>query len=266
MLSDSLSTEIVDLSGNVYQDFNGLSSTVNSDYIHISGDSGIGILSLTSDLSAAGNLTLGSDVTTEKLQVKSNGKIDFTIHNDGSARQKFEISLQEKSGTLALTADVEALSNSISATAHKEVEDLSTSLSTSVNSQFVHLSGDEGVGPLGLSSTLSVASNLTLGNKDSSYKFNIDSNTGKLKYTVGNNDLTSTTYDIDLQSKDGTIALTSDVQDLSTTIDEQFILSSEAVDLIQGTLLDRISVLSNDISSNTKEILSNDADINYLSA
>lgn len=266
LLSAALSNEITALSGEVYEDLSGLSSTVNNEYVHISGDSGIGALSLTSDLSVTGNLTLGSDSTFTKVEIKNNGTIDYTTDNTGASPQTFEIALQTKGGTIALTSDIEALSNSISATAHKEVEDLSASLSSSVNSQFVHLSGDEGIGALGLTSTLSVAKDVTLGDNNSSFKFNVNSETGKLKYTVGNNDLTSTTFEIGLQSKDGTVALTSDIDDLSTTIDEHFLLSSEAVEIIQGTLIDRINALSDDIIDNKNRILSNDDDINYLSA
>ena len=97
-LSNSLSLEIGNLSTNLSTDVNAistsLSTTVNSDYIHISGDSNIGALQLSSELSVAEKLTLGTDFAEKKLQLKNNGVIDFTINNDrGSTRQTFEIGL-----------------------------------------------------------------------------------------------------------------------------------------------------------------------------
>ena len=181
---NELTTSIDELERKHDEDVESLSGTVNSDYVHLSGDAGVGTLQLNGNLSVAATATFGNSDTNSKLAITNTGSFEYTV-DTRTAPREYEIKLQDKAGTIAFTSDVGALSTSLSGSVDTAVESLSTDLSTTVNNEFVHLSGDTVNGKLIVEDGLDVKGYLNIGRGRVHGGFNFDVNEGVL-YTAHN--------------------------------------------------------------------------------
>jgi len=134
---------------------------------------------------------------------------------NGALRDLQKLSADLSTDVSRLSSGISADLKNLSAMLCADVYSLSSSLCASVNAEFVHMTGDVGIGQLGLTSTISAQEFVT--NPVQGHYSAVKQK--KLTYVDASDiDHDPKVYDLSYPEKTGTIALTSDVADLSADV------------------------------------------------